>query len=307
MPLMKSNKYICISTNLFIFSLSLMYSANSYSSVDSVVYIECVSNTGKTSKSSGVLISEQGHVITANHGIPEDGTCEGNIGSAEKKHSLIAQRYRVDGFDMALLRFAKLDGDIPALAELCELDDAMKGEPIIVAGFPKDSETLQVSLRTGILSNTFRTADGVVETDALTARGMSGGPVFTNDLARLIGIVLGVEYDVGNGEPNYYGVLPFTNSIAIVLGFDSIENKCFESRNMKLDSVSKQWRSDQSGVTQLEVNPRDAFCFLKLVKGQFDHPADSVFVDVRDGFYVIGGSNGGGEYHSAEAMCVKYK
>ncbi|TCM85044.1 S1 family peptidase [Rhodovulum steppense] len=175
---------------------------------DTVVYIECTDPEGRKRVGSGVLVSAEGHVLTARHVAPAGSQCRGLPGVADPNNArvMVLQPERVPGeYDVALLKFAETQ--VYPFLRYCRLDERMIRKRIFAAGFPNGTRSFRPSFRAGILSTTETTPEGVIETDSLLAQGMSGGPILAEDETSLIGIVSGVEISA-IGEPDYYGMTP---------------------------------------------------------------------------------------------------
>jgi len=191
----------------------------------------------------------------------------------------------------------------------CALEDWMVRQSIFVAGFPGQTETGAASFREGILSTVFPNAEGVLETDGQTVAGMSGGPVYSRNLAGLVGIVIGAEFAV-DGTVSYYGILP-ASFYAGMLGMTAAEEPCyFSSREVDLvDSATGRdrsaWRAGEPEI-DLGITSAQGACFLRGVSGAFDDVSDSVGVSLRSGRYVIGGTNGGEALHGGTARCIRH-
>jgi hypothetical protein len=207
--------------NLICLVLSVAYLPASYAqSLDDVtVYIECTpseelqsSTTDKLypSLGTGVLVSEQGHVLTARHVVPDGYKCKG----VPKDGSLSKQELRKDyrsvnsNLDAILLKFSNIPDEPFPSVKYCKLNKMLKGMEIIVQGFPSNSNDVkQPSLRKGEISTTEIDGNGMFQTSAPTIRGMSGGPVVLANSSNLVGIIAGAPLDEGTDQPSYWAVL----------------------------------------------------------------------------------------------------
>ncbi|TCP41876.1 S1 family peptidase [Rhodovulum marinum] len=197
---------------------------------DTVIYIECTDRDGKLRVGSGVLVSEKGHVLTAEHVAPPGSNCVGAQGVADSRNAepLIRAPERVPGsFDVALLQFART-ATRPFL-KFCPLDDGMIRKRIFAAGFPNGTESFNPSFRSGIMSTTRMTSDGIIETDSLLTQGMSGGPILADDEKTLIGIVSGAKFD-DLGEPAYYGITPIARITSDTFRLSENPDGCYPDR-----------------------------------------------------------------------------
>jgi len=213
-------KYLSIVIGMFIGSV-----ANSAPVDDAVVYIECLDKDNKVvSKGSGVVVSENGHVLSARHVFfPKDidvASCRGILGGADSNNAsrLVVRNQDDPGFDAAIARFSKSGNYKPM--QFCDFDDSAIRTRILVSGFPGGTNTGKPSFRAGIISTTHLDQNWMVETDGMSAAGMSGGPVVNEDGTHLIGLVAGADYNA-KAEPTFYGVTPvseFANSFRDLTG-----------------------------------------------------------------------------------------
>ncbi|TCO70786.1 S1 family peptidase [Rhodovulum euryhalinum] len=276
---------------------------------DTIVYVECTATDGTTRRGTGVVVSPEGHVLTAKHVVPDGADCRGKIGVADSNNAerMILQPFAA-GVDAALLRFAR-QGDY-AFAGYCELEPWMVRKRIVVAGFPGGSRTGVPSYREGILSTVVPTAQGVLETDGQTVAGMSGGPVFSRNLAGLVGTVVGADF-ARDGTVSYYGILP-ASLYAGAFGLTPAERPCYhEYREIDLTDPETEesiavWRAGD-GPRHLGVYEDEGFCFIEAIWGEWNHPSDEVGVWPQDGEYVIRGENFGGGTHGATARCIVHE
>ncbi len=171
-----------------------------------IVFIVCTLENGRESRGSGVIVSKQGHVLTAKHVVPDGADCRGAIGVAEPN---IATRLNPQplnfGVDAAVLQFAAPGEYTPV--PICELDQSAVRKKIFVAGFPGRTKTGVPSYREGVLATVKSIGDGILETDGQTVGGMSGGPVYSENLGGLVGTVIGAEF-APDGTVAHYGILP---------------------------------------------------------------------------------------------------
>jgi len=176
---------------------------------ESIVYIKCEGPDGKTSRGSGVIVSDRGRVLTAKHVAPTtEYQCRGVLGTAadEPTRRLLRRRASPD-YDALLLEFVPNANERFRSVFAVELEPELQGSEIAAYGFPAMG-TGQVSVRTGAISTTIPNEQGMIETDALTARGMSGGPVFLKGSRNaLVGIVAGASFDPGTGFATDFAVL----------------------------------------------------------------------------------------------------
>jgi len=269
---------------------------------ETIVYIQC-GEEPNISRGSGVLVSDQGHVITAKHVVGDASTCRGSIGVADSGDTkrMILQRHGADHVDVELLRFAER-GEYPFVG-YCDVEDWMVRREIVVAGFPAATDTGSPSYRKGVLSTAVPDARGLIETDGQTIGGMSGGPVYSRSLNGIIGIVIGAEFDV-DGEVEFYGILP-TSFYAPDLNLMPAEKACYHQFPEKqFSNEDNVWKSDQEVPKDLGVSADEGMCFLEGVFGEFNNPADKVAVELIEKRYVITGENKAGSVHGGTARCI---
>jgi 2-alkenal reductase len=164
---------------------------------------------------SGVIISQDGYIITNNHVI--EGTIEISIILANGT-AVPAQLVGADVFsDLAVLQIDT--AAIPAVARLGNSDNLKPGETVIAIGSPLGD--FKNTVTAGVVSATERMIDvdenyqmeGLIQTDAAINQGNSGGP-----LVNLAGEVIGINTLIVRG--GNYG-----SAIAEGLGFAIPSNK----------------------------------------------------------------------------------
>lgn len=274
-----------------------------------IVYIECRAGD-QVSRGSGVIVSPEGHVLTAKHVVPQGSQCAGSIGVADNfdLQRLNIQPQQALGFDAMLLKFAR--SEEYDYAGYCPFEQLAARKKIFVAGFPGRTETGAPSYREGILSTTALNSTGVIETDGQSVGGMSGGPVFSENLAGIVGIVSGAKFDA-SGAISYYGILP-VSTVAQMFGLQASAKPCYTEYRW-MDIVDKEtgdfadeWRASDGRPLDLGVNETEGFCFLTRVFGEFNDPDDSVFVELKDGQFFLDGENFSGEEHGGRAACIRF-
>lgn len=275
---------------------------------ETIVYLECTAG-GETSRGSGVIVSSEGHVLTARHVVPDGASCVGSIGIADPNsvNRMIVQPTNLP-VDVALLQFARQQDY--TFAPYCPLEQWMVRRKIFVAGFPGKTQTGAPSYREGILSTVIPNAAGILETDGQTVSGMSGGPVFSKNLRGIVGIVIGAEFD-NLGTVSFYGILP-ASRYARDLDLTAAEGACYrEFREVDLsDPETGEWRgiwTAGDGPVRLGVTEDEGFCFLEGVRGLFNDEDDEVWVEDLDGEYVLNGVNRSGGNHGASARCIWFE
>lgn len=272
-----------------------------------IVYIECTAN-GEKSHGSGVLVSAAGHVLTARHVVPDGSVCAGSIGVADPfdLKKLNIQPQNAVGFDAKLLKFAQ-NADYE-FAEFCPYEQLEVRKKIFVAGFPGKTETGAPSYREGILSTTALNTIGVIETDGQSVGGMSGGPVFSENLQGIVGIVSGAHF-APSGEVSYYGILPVA-SFASTFNLTVATKACYTKFPLydlvDANGAPKNVWKTGDGPLELGVDELEGFCHLVGIFGELNDTSDSVYVEVKDGMYYLNGENFNGGEHGAWATCVRF-
>jgi 2-alkenal reductase len=156
--------------------------------------------SGRPVSGSGVVISNQGYILTNNHVV--EGTSWVGVILADG----VELSAEIVGTDMyADLAVILVSGEIPAVAELGNSDTLKPGETVIAIGSPLGDFVNTVTV--GVISATGRSLDtgngflmeDLIQTDAAINQGNSGGP-----LVNLQGDVVGINTLVvrGSGRSN---------------------------------------------------------------------------------------------------------
>ena len=179
----------------------------------SIVYIECEGKNDEDqpirTRGSGVVVTDDGQVLTAKHVVPaKEATCRGARGALAKMpvHFMVERRRSRD-FDATLLQFVEDVSEEGSYAPVRyrDINSGMSGETVSTFGFPLGTFG-NATRRDGIISATFPDTQGLIDVDARTTRGMSGGPVVL-ETGELIGIVAGSDFDPRTAEVTRYAVL----------------------------------------------------------------------------------------------------
>jgi S1-C subfamily serine protease len=137
---------------------------------------------------SGVFISAEGYVVTNNHVVEDSQSLEVIYADGTK---VTATLVGADVFsDLAVL---KVQGEVPAAAELGDSAALVPGEPVIAIGSPLGD--FKGTVTVGVVSALDRrlevggglTMEGLIQTDAAINQGNSGGPL-VNALGQIVGI-----------------------------------------------------------------------------------------------------------------------
>ena len=149
-----------------------------------------------TSMGSGVIISEDGYILTNNHVIKE-----GREYYAELANGTILQAELISADPFSDLAVLKVEGEVPAVARLGNSDLLKAGETAIAIGSPlgnfKNSVTVGVISATGrfLESNNGYQMENLIQTDTAINQGNSGGP-----LVNLAGEVIGINVMIVRGS-----------------------------------------------------------------------------------------------------------
>lgn len=162
----------------------------------------------ETVSGSGVIISEEGHVVTNYHVV--EGTTDLYLilsnGEQVKANLINADVYA----DLAVL---KAEGKMPSIAVFGDSDRLNPGETVIAIGSPlgefRNTVTVGVVSATGRVLNTGKgyAMEDLIQTDAAINQGNSGGP-----LVNLNGEIIGINTLIVRGGSG-------TTTIAEGLGF----------------------------------------------------------------------------------------
>jgi len=197
---------------------------------------------------SGVIISEEGYVVTNNH-VVENSQSLQVIYADDTKVS--ATLVGADMFsDLAVLR---VEGEIPAIAELGDSALLQPGEPVIAIGSPLGD--FKGTVTVGVVSALDRrleaggglTMEGLVQTDAAINQGNSGGPL-VNSLGQVVGINTAIVRGTGAGGP-----------VAEGLGFAIPSDVVKEVTDQLIEFGSV--RRPYLGVETVAISPRIAAAY----------------------------------------------
>lgn len=165
------------------------------------VYIVVATNTGAQSGTGFAVQSNAASttIITANH-VVEGGTQVDVIFDSKEKERYPAEVVRRDHIkDVAVLKVSV--GHRPTL-QLESPDSIAEGMQIVLIGYPLATlefhrlagDVLQPSVHTGIVS-AVRFDGAILQFDAATYHGDSGGPIIDTDNGRVVAVVHGAELD----------------------------------------------------------------------------------------------------------------
>jgi S1-C subfamily serine protease len=148
---------------------------------------------------SGTVISNDGHILTAAHVLPESADIQFRSGNATFPAEIVAIDHETD---LALLKIES--GKLPAAP--MRLDSAIKlGTPVFTIGFPNiKHQGVSPKLNKGEISSLagYRDDPSTWQISVPVQPGNSGGALFDND-GHIIGIVVSKLFLQGAGHVSY--------------------------------------------------------------------------------------------------------
>lgn len=169
---------------------------------------------------TGFFISDQGHIITAEHVVSPREHCDPNcrvksitILVGENHDELKATVYKTtNDWDFIVLKVPNKAQPYPTLPTMTSSDEGklVIGDAVIALGFPKgfDATVTPISIVTSPNAMVAGVNTLNVQTSLNLASGMSGGPVFDST-----GKVVGISVETHREIPNVGYVLGLTNVI----------------------------------------------------------------------------------------------
>ena len=142
---------------------------------------------------SGVVITEDGYIVTNNHVIENQESLAVIFADGTRQEATL-----IGGDPLTDLAVLKVDGPVPAVAQLGDSDSLQPGETAIAIGSPLGD--FRNSITVGVVSALNRTLgagapEGLIQTDAAINNGNSGGP-----LVNLRGEIIGINTLVVRGQ-----------------------------------------------------------------------------------------------------------
>lgn len=197
---------------------------------------------------SGVIIDDRGYVITNNHVVENNLSLQVIFADDTKVPATLVG---ADAFsDLAVVR---VEGEVPAAAELGDSAALQPGEPVIAIGSPLGD--FRGTVTVGVISALDRrlevggglTMEGLIQTDAAINQGNSGGPL-VSALGQVVGINTAIVRGSGAGGP-----------VAEGLGF-AIPSNVVEEVAAQLIQYG-QVRRPYLGVDWVPITPRIASAY----------------------------------------------
>ncbi|MBI2844938.1 MAG: trypsin-like peptidase domain-containing protein [Chloroflexi bacterium] len=137
---------------------------------------------------SGIIIDERGYIVTNNHVVEDARRIQVIYPDGESVDATLVGSD--DFYDLAVIR---VEGSVPAVAELGDSSLLQPGEPVVAIGSPLGD--FKGTVTAGVISALDRTVpidesfnmEGLIQTDAAINPGNSGGPL-VNALGQVVGI-----------------------------------------------------------------------------------------------------------------------
>ncbi len=170
-------------------------------------FIEPESQSGGTATGSGIVLDDQGHILTNNHVI--EGASKISVKLGDSDHEYTAEVVGTDpASDLALLKVSAPTSELDPLT-LGDSSEMEVGDPVVAIGNPFG---LDRTVTSGIVSALQRqiqapngfSIDNVIQTDAAINPGNSGGPLI-NSAGEVIGINSQIETG-GSGNDGNVGI-----------------------------------------------------------------------------------------------------
>lgn len=156
-----------------------------------VVTVANQSSNGMSGSGSGVIISEDGFIITNHHVV--EGAVRLAVIYADGER---AEAQLIGSDPLADIAVIRVQGDVPAVARVGDIQMMRPGDTVIAIGSPLGN--FRNTVTAGIISALNRSVggmEGLIQTDAAINSGNSGGP-----LLNLSGEVIGINTLVVRGD-----------------------------------------------------------------------------------------------------------
>ncbi len=154
-------------------------------------------NGGELGSGSGVVVSEDGYIITNHHVV--NGATDLDVIFSD---SSIQEAELIGSDELSDIAVIQVSDDVPAIAPIGDAEALRPGEPVMAIGSPLGSR-FRNTVTSGVVSAMNRSVaqlEGLIQTDASINRGNSGGP-----LINLRGEVIGINTLVVRGESVFGG------------------------------------------------------------------------------------------------------
>ncbi|MBI4788435.1 MAG: trypsin-like peptidase domain-containing protein [Chloroflexi bacterium] len=201
-----------------------------------------------TASGSGVIIDAKGYIITNNHVVEGAQALQVIFSDGSKATATL-----VGGDAVADIAVLKVDGKVPAVAQLGDSKSLQPGQVAIAIGSPLGD--FRGTVTVGVISAVNRTVEqmqGLIQTDAAINNGNSGGPLL-NSMGEVVGINTLVVRSTNSGN------------VAEGLGFAIPSNQVREISALLISGVKVE--HPYIGVNYQPVDPQIAAA-LNLDKTQ---------------------------------------
>ncbi|MDO5717415.1 MAG: trypsin-like peptidase domain-containing protein [Tissierellia bacterium] len=230
---------------------------------------------------SGVVVSEDGYIITNSHVVNDGRASEIKVVFDDKSSVPAELLWMEPDLDLAVIKVDKT-GLIPI--EIGDSDDIKVGDKAIAIGNPLGLD-LQSTLTSGYISGLDRsitmpngvTMDGLIQTDAAINRGNSGGGLL-NSKGQLIGINT-AKAQAGEGIGF---AIPIKTAATIVKKIETTKN--FEPVLLGVKVVKVDYYKNMTGI---DLATNDGVIVMEVVPGS---PADEAGIKPNDIITNIGDS-----------------
>ncbi len=172
---------------------------------------------------SGVLVSEDGYILTNDHVVGDSQSIEVTVWKAKEQKYIGRLVHSDKKRDLALIRIRPRNGERFAMAKFAKLNEPLRvrtGDRVLAIGNPFG---LGHTVTSGIVGNTSRSLsvgtlnyEGLIQTDAPINQGNSGGP-----LVNLRGEVVGINTAIlaVNTESGAFSGQGFAIPMDVAMGF----------------------------------------------------------------------------------------
>lgn len=222
---------------------------------------------------SGVIVSEDGYILTNSHVVNDGKTDQIKVVFADKESVPAKLVWHEPSLDLAVIKVEKT-GLTPV--ELGDSDTIKVGDKAIAIGNPLGLD-LQSTLTSGYISGLGRSItmqngtsmDGLIQTDAAINRGNSGGALLNAQ-----GQLIGINTAKASGGEGLGFAIPVNTAAAIVNKIKTSQS--FEPVVMGIRAVNVDYYKNMKGE---ELSVKDGIIVIDVVPGS---PADQAGIKSMD-------------------------